>query len=273
MMSGRGFVRRAIGQVLEAETWALEAASDSERRGLLQRLDPRVKVVSAALLLVGAAASHSVAAIAAVFATVTFFGVLSSLTFRSMALRVWIPVLLFTLVIGSPAVFTTPGTTSLTIPGTSFTVTEQGVRTALLLVARVLTAGTIAYVLVVSTSWPRVLAALRRLHVPAPAVALLAMTYRYIFLLTGAAHDMLQSRESRAVGRMSRSTQRSVASAMMGSLMLRSLALSNDVHRAMQSRGFRGSFDSLETFRARGRDLLALAFAFSATIVTIWSGR
>lgn len=272
-MPGRGVVRRAIGQVLEAETWALQAASDSERSGLLQRLDPRVKVVSAGMLLVAVAASHSVTAIAATFASVTLFGLVSSLTLRSIAVRVWIPVLAFTFVIGLPALFTTPGVPALTIPATSVDVTEQGIRTAVLLLSRVLTAGTIAYLLVVSTSWPRVLAALRRLRVPASAVALLAMTYRYIFLLTSAAHDMLRSRESRTVGHLAGSTQRRVAAAMTGSLMLRSLALSNDVHHAMRSRGFRGSFDSLETFRARGRDLAALAFALTATILTIWSGR
>lgn len=272
-MTGRGFIDRGLRHVLDAESHALGAEQAASGPGFLQRLDPRAKVVSAALLLVAIAASRSLGAIVAVLLAVTLLAIASSIALRSIALRVWLPLVLFTLVIASPALFTTPGDPLVTLPVVSGTATKQGLRTSLFLLSRVLTAGTIAYVLVTSTTWPRVLAALRRLGVPAPVVVLLGMTYRYIFLLTGAAHDMLLSRRSRDVGPLHRREQRAVASAMMGSLMLRSLALGHDVHLAMVSRGFRGSFDSLETFRAGWRDGVALLLVVSMAALTIWSGR
>jgi len=272
-MSSRGYIDRAIRHVLEAESHALGAEQDASRPGLLQQLDPRVKVVCAMLFIITAAATHSVAGVASLFLIVTALALLSSLSLGSIALRVWLPMLLFTIVIASPSLFTTPGRSLAALPLVGWTVTEQGLRTASMLFARVMTASTIAYVLVVSTTWPRLLAALRRLRVPAAIVVLISMTYRYIFLLATTAHDMLLSRRSRLVGRLTPLMQRTTTSAMAGTLMLRSIQLGNDVHLAMRSRGFHGSFDSLDTFRARFRDLAALAIVFAIATVLIWRGR
>jgi len=272
-MSRRGFIDRAIRHVLEAESHALGAEQGASRPGLLQQLDPRVKVLCAALFIVAAAATHSVAGVVCLFAIVTTLALVSSLSVGSIALRVWLPMLIFTIVIASPSLFTTPGRAVAALPLIGWTVTEQGVRTASMLFARVMTASTIAYVLVISTTWPRLLAALRRLRVPAAVVVLIGMTYRYIFLLGGAAHDMLLSRRSRMVGSLTRPMQRSLTSAMAGTLMLRSIQLGNDVHLAMRSRGFRGSFDSLDTFKARSRDLAALTIVVMIAALLIWRGR
>lgn len=270
-MSGRGFIDRALRHLFDVEVHLLGTERDAARAGILQRVDARFKVICALLVLVAVAASHSILAIAVAFVLVTLLGALSSLSLRAIALRVWIPVGIFTCVIGLPALVTTAGTPVATIVG--WTVTEQGFRAASLLVIRVTTATTIAYVLVASTTWPRLLAALRRLRVPAAIVVLLGLTQRYIFLLLGSAHDMLLSRRSREVGRLSGAAQRSLASAMAGSLMLRSLAMSHNVHHAMLARGFRGSFDSLETFEAKWSDAVALAFAVTLAALVAWSWR
>ena len=86
----------------------------------------------------------------------------------------WLIVLGFTGVIALPALFTTPGRTVATVAG--FAVTEQGLRTASLLILRVETAVTFTTLLILCTPWAQVLKALRALRLPKEVVMMLAMT-------------------------------------------------------------------------------------------------
>jgi energy-coupling factor transporter transmembrane protein EcfT len=102
-------------------------------------------------------------------------------------------------------------------------------------------------------------------------VTILGMTFRYIFVILQTAWDMMESRRSRAVGKLEASERRRIAAASAGVLLSRSLQLSNEVHLAMQSRGFRGEVYVLDDFRARLSDWLWLfAFATTAAAVVVW---
>ena len=112
--------------------------------------------------------------------------------------------------------------------------------TAVLLIARVETAVTFTTLLILCTPWAHVLKALRSFRLPQEAIAMLAMTHRYIFLLVETASQMLESRQSRTVGRLPAAEQRRMTARTAGVLLSKSIDLSNDVYLAMQSRGFRG---------------------------------
>ena len=65
---------------------------------------------------------------------------------------------------------------------------------------RVETAVTFTTLLILCTPWTHVLKALRALRLPKEAITMLAMTYRYVFLLVDTAGQMFESRRSRTVG-------------------------------------------------------------------------
>jgi energy-coupling factor transporter transmembrane protein EcfT len=118
-----------------------------------------------------------------------------------------------------------------------------------------------------------VLKALRILKCPVVLVAILGMTYRYIFVILQTAFDMFESRKSRTVGALEPRERRRLAASAVGVLMSKSFQLSGDVHLAMKSRGFRGEVYVLQEFRARPADWCWLAaFVFSAMAAT-WLGR
>ena len=102
---------------------------------------------------------------------------------------------------------------------------------------------------------------------------MLAMTHRYIFLLAETAVQMFESRTSRTVGVLDRTTQRQVIERSAGVLLSKSIELSNEVFLAMQSRGFRGDAKVLVNFRMRGIDYLALASCLVLAVVAVWMGR
>jgi energy-coupling factor transporter transmembrane protein EcfT len=143
----------------------------------------------------------------------------------------------------------------------------------LLLIARVETAVTLSTLLVLTTPWMHLLKALRTLMVPVEVIALLAMTHRYVVLLTETANAMFESRQSRMVGRLSGYEQRRLMVNTGGVLMSKTLELGNEVFYAMQARGFRGEVRLLADFRMRGWDYLAMMVFAAAVVVAVIAGR
>ncbi len=262
------FIERTIASLLSAADYAASAEKLAEARGVLQSLDPRVKVVGLLCLIVAVAACWRLDVIGGIFAAALGLAIISRIAPRKLLAWVWMPVLFFTGAIALPAIFLTPGPLVFGLP-----VTATGLRSAAFLVARAETSATLSVLLVLSTPWPHVLKALRILRFPVVFVAILGMTYRYIFVILQTAFDMFESRKSRTVGMLDPAERRRVAASAAGVLLSKSVQLSSDVHLAMQSRGFRGEVYVLDEFRATGRDRLWLAAFFALAALALWLGR
>jgi cobalt/nickel transport system permease protein len=256
----------AITQVLERSLFAEEL---SQRTGLLQSLDARVKVVSVLALLISVSLSRSLTIIASIYALVLLLATVSAIPAAVLIRRVWLALPFFTGLIVLPALFLTPGPALVELPF-GMIVTQTGATTALFLLLRVSTSVSLTLLLVLTTPWNTVLCALSVLRVPDVFILILGMTYRYVYLLLRLANDMFLSRKSRAVGRMSTAENRRILAAIGGTLLTKSLDLSGEVYLAMQSRGFRGSIVTLRPFKMQARDwvwLTALAVMVLASIL------
>ena len=267
----RSFIERTLRSLLRASEFAADAEHSAETGGMLQRVDPRVKVVGLILLVVAVAASHRLSTIGAMFALALGLAVLSGVGIGKLAAWVWAPVLLFTGTIALPAIVLTSGTPVLALAGVA--VTAQGLRGAAYLISRAETAATFSALLVLTTPWPLVLKALRVLKCPIVVVAILGMTCRYIFEILRTALDMFESRRSRTVGVLSPIESRRLAASAAGVLLSKSFQLSGDVHLAMQSRGFRGEVHVLPDFRARTADWCWLTGFVLLAAAALWWGR
>ncbi len=211
--------------------------------------------------------------IGVLFAVAVVLAALSHVSLGVLLKRVWVVILLFTGVIALPAPFVTPGEVVYQLPWLGWTVTLQGLTSAAYLVLRVETAATLCVLLVLTTRWSQILKALRVLRVPVVLVAILGMTYRYVFLLLQSAHDMFESRRSRMVGELTGRERRRVAAASAGVLMSRTFDLSSDVYLAMQSRGFRGDVYLLDESRMAALDWMTLAGFALISAAAFWWGR
>jgi len=267
------FVERTISSLVNAMERAIYAEELAKGNGLLQRLDPRIKLVGILALVVASAMAHRLWVIGAVFAVAVTMAVMSRVSLGILAKRVWIPILMFTGVIALPAPFIIPGREVWRLPGAGWPVTAQGLASACYLVGRVETAATLSVLLVLCTPWSHVLKALRVLRVPVVLVVILGMTYRYILLLLQTAHDMFESRRSRMVGRLEGAERRRVAASSAGVLMSKSLQLSGEVYSAMLSRGFRGEVYVLDDFRTSTLDWTMLAVFAVLALGGLYLGR
>jgi len=267
------FLERTLASFLKAVEHALEAEELAKADGLLQRLDPRVKVVGILTLVVAAAMAHKLWVIGLVFAIAVSLAAASRVSPLLLAKRVWIPVLFFTGVIALPAPFVTPGRTVWHLPGFGWPVSAQGLTSAGYLISRVETAATLSVLLILSTPWTYVLKALRVLRVPVVVVVILGMAYRYIFLLLESARDMLESRRSRMVGKLKGAEHRRLAAASVGVLMSKTMQLSGDVYSAMLARGFHGEVAIFEDFHTAALDWIMLTLFAAIAGAAFYYGR
>jgi cobalt/nickel transport system permease protein len=241
-------------RVLEKSLAHLSATLEhTEHVGALN-VDARVKVVGALLLTIAAVSSRRLGIVVCLFVMTTVAALISSISWRRLV-AAWAGGLFFAARVAVPAIFT------------------AGWKTSLLLVSRSEVSLTCWLLVVLTTPFNRVLRALRVLHVPVVFVAILSMTFRYIFLLIQTAQDMLLSRRSRIVGRMSASGNRKLLVSTSGVLLSKSIQMSDDVYQAMTSRGFRGDIHVLDDFQMTGADWMILCALATVSVVALWAGR
>jgi cobalt ECF transporter T component CbiQ len=240
--------------------------------GLLQRVEPRAKLVAMVALLIVAALLHNVAVLAAMYAGTLVLAAASRLPIGFFVKRVWLFIPLFTLVVIAPATLSivTHGDVVLQLwswHGTAQGVTQQGLESAALIVARVAVSISLVVLLTLTTPWASLLGALRGLGVPRIFVLVIGMAHRYVYLLLGAVTEMYESRKSRSAGQQphDREARRFVA-ATAGALVGKASHLAEEVHQAMAARGYRGDAKALHASRLSAVDA---AFMLSAAAVSV----
>jgi len=273
MGARKGFIERSIQSLLEVTERSLTAEGLASASGLLQGLDPRVKVIGLFSLIVAVILSKKMMVIGGLFAVGIVIALASRVSVRLLAARVWSGALIFSGVIAVPSLFLVPGASAWRIPYLGWSITQPGLRSAEFLVARVETAVTLSTLLILCTPWTHVMKALRTLGMPSLFVVVLGMTYRFVFVMARTAGDMLESRRSRVLRRMNGSEERRLAAATVGVLLNKSMHLSGEIYLAMLSRGFTGNAYCLDDFQMRSTDWGALALLVSAAGMAAWLGR
>ena len=267
-----GFIERTLVDMNNTLEQSIFAERIAHQKGLLQALDPRIKVISMIMLLFAVSLSHQLIVIIALYFFTLILAGLSSVPLGFFIKRVWIFIPFFTGIIAVPALFITPGPILVNLP-LGVVITHTGAMSALFLLLRVGTSVSIAVLFVLTTPWNSVSKALGILRVPDVIVLVLGMTYRYLHLLLHMTNDMFLSRKSRILRRMNAAEERHLMAATTGTLLGKSLLLSSEVYLAMESRGYRGFPRTMDRFQMRWFDWLAALGATFITVAAIWMGR
>jgi cobalt/nickel transport system permease protein len=268
----RSFVDRTIGGGSDLLRQALFSEDAAAQRGLLQRLEPRVKLVALLGVLVAGAFVRHIPVLVMMYAATLALAVASKLSLSFFIKRVWLSVPLFTGVVVLPATFNVVTHGNVVVPlGTWFGhplgLTQQGLTAAGLIVARVATSISLVVLLTLTTPWTKLLAALRALRVPRMFVLVLGMAYRYLFHLLDAVSDMYTARKARTVGRdRDVASGRAFVAASAGALFGKAHALSDEVHLAMVARGYTGDARTVTAVRV---GMIDAAFALTCVATAL----
>jgi cobalt/nickel transport system permease protein len=273
------FVEKTLTGGSELVRRVMFAEDVAAQRGLLQQVDPRVKIVGLLGLLVAAAFLHNVVALIGLYVVALALAALSKIPLGFFVMRVWLFIPIFTLIVVAPATLSiiTPGDVVLqlwTWHGAAEGFTMQGLTSAGLVVSRVAVSISLVVLLTLTTPWTRLLAALRSIGVPRMFIMVIGMAYRFIFLLLGTVNEMYESRRARTVGaQVHDKAARAFVSASAGALFGKAHHLSDEVHQAMIARGYRGDAKTIQSFQLAAVDALFLAATCIVAVLVLGGDR
>ena len=104
-----GFIERTLSDISHTFEQSLFAEEIARKPGLLQAIDPRVKVLSLLGLLIAVGLSHNLLVIIGLYVITLILARLSLVPMGFFVKRVWLFMPFFTGIIVLPAFFITPG--------------------------------------------------------------------------------------------------------------------------------------------------------------------
>ncbi len=277
----KGFVQKTISDIFRFFEECLVNDSIAKRDGLLQSLDPRIKLISMVILIFAVAMTRDIRLLAIVYVLTLVFAWTSRIELGFFIKRVWVFIPIFAGIIMIPILFNVfmPGDALLTIatlgPGVHLgpfalppviTITWQGVMLALLFVLRVATCVSAAVLLFLTTPRDLLFKSLRSLKVPKVYVLTLDMCYRYIFLFTEVVRDFYTAKKSRALKTLPLIEEQKWVGGRVGYTLIKSLSMSEKVHGAMVSRGFNGDIKIMHRYSIHRRDYVACVSVVALSI-------
>ncbi|MGC8667422.1 MAG: cobalt transporter CbiM [Chthonomonadales bacterium] len=275
------YLERTLASMAEALRDAILTEEWARRNGFLQSVRAEPKLVGTLVCVISASLLHTWKSLLVLYGAAMVLAVLSKIPVARLVMRVWIGVGLFSglVVLPSALNLVTPGRAAVVLHAQdpTVTLTVPGLLGVALFAFRVGVAMTFVTLLTFTTPWMELLAALQVFRLPRSVGLVLAVTYRYLAVLLQIATDMFEARRSRTIGRLSLGTRRRMLGSTAGVLFGKSMALTDEVHMAMVSRGWDGTVRSLpnsKTTSLRDAAVLALFVSVAVTAVALerWIG-
>lgn len=230
-------------------------------RTLIDRLDPRVRVVSAVTLALAPIACSGALPLVAYLALLVMLTLWERIPFDVLFVRFWsLNSFMFLMVLILP--WSTPGTPLVTILGASYTV--DGVAQVGIIALRANTVLLVITNLLSTMELVSLAHALEKLRVPKKLIHLFSFTLRYIAVLESEYRQLRRAMTMRSFRPgFDRHTLRTFGH-LVGMLLVRAMDRAQRITQAMKCRGFSGKFYSIRHYAVRKHD-----FAFLSVCVTV----
>ena len=276
----KSFVQKALSDIFRFFEECLVNEEYAKRKGLLQSLDPRVKLISIVVLIFGVAMTHDIRLLLFVYFLTLVCAWASKIELRFFITRVWVFIPIFSGIIMIPILFygVMPGTPLVTSIGPIqlpqfLWITSQGLMLAAVFMIRVATCVSAAVLLFLTTPRDLIFKSLRALKVPKVYVLTLDMCYRYIFLFTDMIRDFYTAKKSRSIKTLPLGEEQRWVGGRIGYTLVKSMSMSEKVHGAMISRGFNGDIKLLHRYSIHRRDYVACVSVIALSIVLMLASR
>jgi cobalt/nickel transport system permease protein len=231
---------------------------------VIHRLDPRIRVGLTCVYAFVVALSYQFSVLIIALVISALLVVISQVSLIQVLKRVLlVNALIILLWLLLP--FTFHGDVLTTIGG--FTVYRPGVVLAAQITLKS-NAILLAFIALVATMSLSTLGhSLYRLHVPEKMVQLLLMTYRYIFVIEQEYVRLVRAAKIRGFRPGTNANTYRTYAYVVGMLFVRAASRAERVQQAMQCRGFKGKFHSLQEFQVNSASWI---FAILMTVVIVW---
>lgn len=280
----KSFVGKTIDSILDFMEEAFVSEGYSKRNGILQNLDPRAKLVSILALVFATTLISDLRLLIFVYMLTLLFSYLSKINVLFFIKRVWLFIPIFAGIIAIPMIFNVflPGDPLVRLVnfGSSYSlgpfslpesiyITRQGLNAAVIFIMRVATCVSAVVLLFLTTPQPILYKSLRTVGVPKIYVLTLEMADRYIFLLMDLVREMHIAKKARTIKARGMFEEQKWVGGRIGYTLIRSLDMSEKVHKAMMSRGYNGEVKTMQEFKMRNCDYISVAITISMCIMLV----
>jgi cobalt ECF transporter T component CbiQ len=269
----RSLARRTADAITAAMSEVLQNDELACMPGLMQALDPRVKLASIVLFAVTASFVHSLPVLGVLVLSTVALARLSGVRIASFVRRVWSSAGLFAVLLAAPSATAWITQGRVLVPLGPLSITAPGVVVASRLILRVTAGAGFGLLVVWTTRWTDLLRGLSALRMPDLVVATLAMTQKQIMSLLRTVENMHLARESRMLSSGSARQNRGWVVERMAFIARRSMKTADDVYDAMLARGFAGTMPSLVELRTRAGDWAWLGGSVAVCAVVVLTDR
>jgi len=255
------FLRKSIRQMKQTLADELLTERCANQEGVLQRMEPRTKLIAAVSFIIIAGFVRSIPVLLGLWGLTVVLMLRSGLSVFTMQRRIWGIIPLLTLLASVPAMFNFiidgsplcmiyqapyPSTMlGIHIPADIY-ISQQGFTAAMFLFLRVGLSLSMGVLLVMTTPAARLIKSLQVMGVPSLMVMVIEMSYRYLVLLLNLSIEMFEARRLRTVGVLSMASKRAQVGSSIAALFARSMELTDEVYLAMTARGYTGQVVSMD---------------------------
>jgi cobalt/nickel transport system permease protein len=264
-------VTGVVGRSVESITGALRTVFTAEQvassDGFLQRRDPRVCLCSIAGIALAVMITRTLAVTFLFGVVAVVLALLSAVPLQQLFARSAVVPLVSTVIV-LPQVVLLPG--DALVGAFGLTVTDAGVAYVVVFTLRVGVGVAFLSLIVMTTPFSAVVAAMRELRVPVALVWVIAVTYRYLFLFFDELQRLVLARNSRTTGNSNLRGGWRDAKRLVGTFLLRALDRGERVGRGMRARG--GARPPSPYSRTRTVDRGDYAMVALAVVAVVGSG-
>lgn len=217
------------------------------------KLNAAIKLISTLILIIFTSLSKNTYYIFIV--DVVLLIIINFLSIKDIKhiLKVNLVVLLFTFIVLLPAIFIGYGNNSAVI------------------ILKVLTSITSANILAITTNWSDLINALKLFHMPDIFIFVLDITIKYIITLGEFSLNMLYALKVRSVGRSDKKSK--ALSGIVGTMFIKSKEMAEDMHMAMECRGFTGEYKIYTKFKFSLYDFIFVAIDLTLVLIYFYFDR
>jgi len=234
-------VPHSLRDILEGAETLVYIEDLSEKKGLMQAINPIAKLITIAAMIISALFIINLSYLLAICLIPIIFAIASRISLKQLLTRTaLIPMLMATISI--PTLFLTAGnpiwTTS--IGSINLAITAEGALRFLVFTVRIWFCVATLNLLILSTGFDKTLKLLTTLKVPPLIIQLFSLTYRYFFVSIHEAQSILIAKEARTyINKRTLNLQAlKDLGTILSSLFIRTYERSERVYLAMKARGF-----------------------------------
>ncbi len=260
-------------------------AENASKQGLLQKLNPHVKLISLVYIaiIISLVNTPDKQLFISVFIFTLYF--IGRLKILQVYKRIFFLAFIFGILVVLPASLNliTPGKIILNLFSLKNSVhfwiynipqnigiTGNGLKVIILIFLRVLNSVSVALLIVFTTSFPSFIKSFRILGVPDTFMMIISLAYKYIFILSRTIEETYFALKSRLSGNVNNSKVRELISGRIFFIFKKSMIFYESTYYAMVSRGYKGKVILLTQKKLAVADFIALSIVAVLGILILY---